>query len=87
MIEAVDILRTEVTILDAQQRDDGYVEAVYDKGDNEEQLQLFDKNAKRVEWNGREPEMYKLHKKLQIWFHSFKTLSKFKPAKNNEEVG
>tara|TARA_R110000824_G_scaffold373482_1_gene563879 strand:+ start:74 stop:346 length:273 start_codon:yes stop_codon:yes gene_type:complete len=89
-MDTLDIIKSGEYIVDAQARDDGFIEAVF-CNDEAEQLFMYepclDKNDEPVFRPGviPKPEMYKYHKKLKIWFHSKKTQLKFKKKATDDE--
>lgn len=78
-------------ILDAQERDDGYVEAVHLTGSDNEELLLYEVNngtpvlMEVVDPDSSKPEMYRWDKRLRTWFHSRKTQSKLKKKEKEEK--
>ena len=96
MLDTIDIIKSEEFIVDAQERDDGLIEAVFCNNFTDEQLFFYeaelDKYERPVEYippgpvevTGVVPEMYRYNKKLKTWFHSRKTQLKFK-KKNIED--
>jgi hypothetical protein len=89
-LDTLDYVRVTSNIIDAHQRDDGLIEAVT----QDEELKIFHqkmKSGKLVEVTNMlttgsiKPEMYKLHKKLKVWFHSNKTLKRYKKNNGEEE--
>ena len=81
-------------ILDAQERDDGYIEAVHLTRDDNEELLLYhvDNNnpilLEVVDPDSSKPEMFRWDKRLRTWFHSKKTqgLLKKKEKEEKEEI-
>ena len=83
IITLLDRIRATDDIIDAQLRDDGIVEAVRRISDVDEVLEFYALDEKYDEpfWlhdTDLEPEMYKLHRRLNIWLHSHKTNIMFK---------
>jgi len=90
MMDALDIIKSGEFIVDAQERDDGYIEAVFCNNEDE-QLFMYepclDKHNEPKFMSGKipNPEMYQYNKKLKIWFHSKKTQFKFKKKDKSEK--
>ena len=82
-MDTIDIIKSDEFIIDAQERDDGLIEAVFCNNFTDEQLFMYepclDKNDEPVFKCGTipNPEMYKYNKNLKTWFHSRKTQIKF----------
>ena len=99
-MDTIDIIKASSFIIDAQERDDGYVEAVYFNAQDEEELLFYeswlDVNDRPVQYGNSipagsieaerlTPEMYRYDKNLKTWFHSRKTQLKFKKKDKNDE--
>jgi hypothetical protein len=90
MIDTIDIIKSVEWIVDAHERADGYIEAVFCNNVADEQLRMYEpilnKHNEPVFRSGKipNPEMYRFCKKTKTWFHSKKTLNLYK--KNKKEA-
>jgi hypothetical protein len=90
MIEAIDIIKADDYIVDAQTRSDGFIEAVFCSNITDEQLFMYEPNLNihgmPIFRSGSIPpvEMYRFCKKTKTWFHSKKTLNIYKKNKKED---
>jgi hypothetical protein len=94
-LSTFDIIIAGTDVIDAQQRDDGLIEAIIDTSEQDE----YDSDETLVFYRGDlnrhgQPiqdltidgaEMFKYNKKLDIWFHSSKTLQRIASAKKRDK--
>lgn len=96
-MEAIDILRADDSVIDAQERSDGLIEVICrditaDDLLYTEKLMFYSNEMD----NGRlkvvqmsdngdlKPEMYKFNKLIHTWLHTAKTRRKYSKKKNDE---
>ena len=92
MIDTVDVIRSKTFILDAQERGDGFVEAIHLNNEDIEELLLFKPNleagepviAEIMQPKDKNIEMYRWDQNIKTFFHSKKTLNRYKKNRKND---
>ena len=95
-MDTIDIVRIGKDVIEARERDDGFIEAIIDTSEQEEytEEEVLVYYRPDLDLNGQpiqdltmdKPEMFRCHKKLNIWFHSNKTLRKIASARSKRDT-
>lgn len=94
MIDTIDVVLSKTFVLDAQERSDGFIEAVrLNNSTDMEELLLFKPELESgqpvvhesLNPNDKRIEMYRWDVNVKTFFHSKKTLSKYKKTKKNDQ--